>query len=142
MNWFYGELLFKLGEEERDSSKQRWYFEKAAEQYTRVVRFDPKGKHLKDAALAAVLSYQNASAATGGEMSIVPKGRANNGVSENCVMLETAESSASKGKARTRRKGRRSTAVQKPNRSWSGRISRPSSSQGRSSGCLMRSIFI
>src|SRR5262249_19290786 len=80
---------------------------------TRVVRFDPKGKHLKDAALAAVLSYQNASAATGGEMDVVPKG-GNKGAPENCVTLETAESSASKGKDKEKRKEKQGCAVAKP----------------------------
>src|SRR5262249_8773076 len=63
MNWYYGELLFKLGEEEKDTAKQRWYWEKAADQYTKVVKMNPKGEHTKEAAFAAVLSYQNGAAA-------------------------------------------------------------------------------
>jgi TolA-binding protein len=67
MNWYYGELLFKLGEEEKDNAKQRWYWEKAGEQYTKVVKLNPKGEHVKEAAFAAVLSIQNGMAAQGAE---------------------------------------------------------------------------
>ncbi|HJZ87373.1 MAG TPA: tetratricopeptide repeat protein [Polyangia bacterium] len=63
MNWYYGELLFTLGTEEKDTAKQRWYYEKAADQYTKVVKMKPGGEYLKDAAYAAVLSYNNANAA-------------------------------------------------------------------------------
>jgi tetratricopeptide (TPR) repeat protein len=63
MNWYYGELLFKLGEQERDTAKQRWYWEKAAEQYVRVAKMNPNGQYVKEAAYAAVISYQNANAA-------------------------------------------------------------------------------
>jgi TolA-binding protein len=63
MNWYYGELLFRLGEEEKDTAKQRWYWEKGADQYTKVVKLDPKGSHAQEAAYAAVIAYQNALAA-------------------------------------------------------------------------------
>lgn len=49
MAFFYGELLFKL---------ERW--EQAADAYTTVVRLDPRGKYLKEAAYAAVIAWKNA----------------------------------------------------------------------------------
>lgn len=49
MTWYYGELLFKL---------ERW--EPAADQYTKVVKLDPKGPHTKEAAYAAVIAWKNA----------------------------------------------------------------------------------
>ncbi|MCA9670603.1 MAG: tetratricopeptide repeat protein [Myxococcales bacterium] len=49
MSFYYAELLFKL---------QRW--EKAADAYTNVVKMKPRGKHLKEAAYAAVISWKNA----------------------------------------------------------------------------------
>ncbi len=49
MNFYYGELLWTL---------ERW--KDAAEQYTKVVEMNPKGKYAKDAAYAAVLGWKNA----------------------------------------------------------------------------------
>ncbi len=49
MAFFYGELLFKL---------ENW--REAAEQYTKVVEMSPSGKHTKEAAYAAVISWKNA----------------------------------------------------------------------------------
>ena len=49
MNFYYGELLWTL---------ERW--KDAAEQYTKVVEINPKGKYAKDAAYAAVLGWKNA----------------------------------------------------------------------------------
>jgi tetratricopeptide (TPR) repeat protein len=49
MTYYYAELLYKL---------ERW--SSAAEIYTKVVKMDPKGKYLKDAAYAAVISWKNA----------------------------------------------------------------------------------
>lgn len=49
MNFYYGELLWTL---------ERW--KDAAEQYTKVVELNPKGKYAKDAAYAAVLGWKNA----------------------------------------------------------------------------------
>jgi tetratricopeptide (TPR) repeat protein len=49
MTYYYAELLYKL---------ERW--PEAAEVYTRVVKMDPKGKYLRDAAYAAVIAWKNA----------------------------------------------------------------------------------
>ena len=49
MAFFYGEILFQ---------NQDW--KEAAEQYTRVVEMDPKGKRVVDSAYAAVLAWKNA----------------------------------------------------------------------------------
>jgi len=49
MAYYYAELLYKL---------EKW--QDAAEIYTKVVKMDPKGKYLKDAAYAAVISWKNA----------------------------------------------------------------------------------
>jgi tetratricopeptide (TPR) repeat protein len=49
MNFYYGELLWTL---------ERW--KDAAEQYTKVVEMNPKGKYAKDSAYAAVLGWKNA----------------------------------------------------------------------------------
>jgi tetratricopeptide (TPR) repeat protein len=49
MNFYFGELLWTL---------ERW--KDAAEQYTKVVEMNPKGKYAKDAAYAAVLGWKNA----------------------------------------------------------------------------------
>lgn len=49
MSFYYGELLWTL---------ERWT--PAAEQYTKVVEMDPKGKYAKEAAYAAVLGWKNA----------------------------------------------------------------------------------
>ena len=49
MTYYYAELLYKL---------ERW--EPAANIYTDVVKMSPKGKYLKDAAYAAVISWKNA----------------------------------------------------------------------------------
>jgi tetratricopeptide (TPR) repeat protein len=49
MNFYYGELLWTL---------ERW--KDAAEQYTKVVELNPKGKYAKDSAYAAVLGWKNA----------------------------------------------------------------------------------
>jgi cellulose synthase operon protein C len=46
MNFFYGELLYKL---------QQW--EEAAEAYERVLEIDPEGEYTEDAVHAAVLAY-------------------------------------------------------------------------------------
>ena len=49
MAFYYGELLWTL---------ENW--KDAAEQYTKVVEMNPKGKYVKDAAYAAVLAWKNA----------------------------------------------------------------------------------
>src|SRR3954469_21665871 len=49
MAYYYGELLWTL---------ENW--KDAAEQYTKVVEMNPKGKYVKDAAYAAVLGWKNA----------------------------------------------------------------------------------
>jgi len=49
MNYYYGELLFRL---------KKW--EPAAEQYMKVVKMDAKGKYKNDAAYGAVVSWKNA----------------------------------------------------------------------------------
>jgi TolA-binding protein len=49
MGFYYGELLWTL---------ENW--KDAAEQYTKVVEMNPKGKYVKDAAYAAVLAWKNA----------------------------------------------------------------------------------
>ena len=49
MSFYYGELLWTL---------ENW--KDAAEQYTKVVEMNPKGKYVKDAAYAAVLAWKNA----------------------------------------------------------------------------------
>ena len=49
MTYYYAELLYKL---------ERW--EPAAGIYTQVVKMSPKGKYLKEAAYAAVISWKNA----------------------------------------------------------------------------------
>jgi tetratricopeptide (TPR) repeat protein len=49
MAFYYGELLWTL---------ENW--KDAAEQYTKVVEMNPKGKYVKDAAYAAVLGWKNA----------------------------------------------------------------------------------
>ena len=49
MGFYYGELLWTL---------ENW--KDAAEQYTKVVQMNPKGKYVKDAAYAAVLAWKNA----------------------------------------------------------------------------------
>ncbi|HXI54477.1 MAG TPA: tetratricopeptide repeat protein, partial [Polyangia bacterium] len=49
MSFYYGELLWTL---------EQW--KDAAEQYTKVVKLNTKGKYVKDAAYAAVLAWKNA----------------------------------------------------------------------------------
>ena len=49
MSFYYAELLYKL---------EKWM--PAAEAYTKVVKMKPRGKHLKEAAYAAVISWKNA----------------------------------------------------------------------------------
>jgi tetratricopeptide (TPR) repeat protein len=49
MAFYYGEVLW---------TTQNW--REAAEQYTKVVQLDPKGKYVKEAAFAAVLAWKNA----------------------------------------------------------------------------------
>jgi tetratricopeptide (TPR) repeat protein len=49
MAFYYGEVLW---------TTQNW--KEAAEQYTKVVQMDPKGKYVKEAAFAAVLAWKNA----------------------------------------------------------------------------------
>jgi tetratricopeptide (TPR) repeat protein len=49
MAFYYGEVLW---------TTQSW--KEAAEQYTKVVQMDPKGKYVKEAAYAAVLAWKNA----------------------------------------------------------------------------------
>ena len=49
MAFYYGEVLW---------TTQDW--KDAAEQYTKVVQMDPKGKYVKEAAYAAVLAWKNA----------------------------------------------------------------------------------
>jgi TolA-binding protein len=49
MSFYYGELLWTL---------ENW--KDAADQYTKVVEFNPQGKYVKEAAYAAVLAWKNA----------------------------------------------------------------------------------
>ena len=49
MAFYYGEVLW---------TTQNW--REAAEQYTKVVEMNPKGKYVKEAAYAAVLAWKNA----------------------------------------------------------------------------------
>jgi len=49
MSFYYSELLYKL---------EKW--QPAAEAYTQVVKMNPKGKYLKEAAYAAVIAWKNA----------------------------------------------------------------------------------
>lgn len=57
MHYWYAELLFKLGSMENKAASQ--YYCDAAPVYTDVVKMDPKGSKLKDAAYAAVISWKN-----------------------------------------------------------------------------------
>jgi tetratricopeptide (TPR) repeat protein len=57
MHYWYAELLFKLGSLDTNPSSH-WYCD-AAPIYTDVVKLDPKGTKLKDAAYAAVISWKN-----------------------------------------------------------------------------------
>ncbi|MCS6914798.1 MAG: tetratricopeptide repeat protein [Myxococcales bacterium] len=57
MRWWYAELLFKLGSLDQNPASH-WYCD-AAPVYTEVVKADPKGPKLKDAAYAAVISWKN-----------------------------------------------------------------------------------
>ena len=57
MHYWYAELLFKLGSLDTNQSSH-WYCD-AAPIYTDVVKKDPKGAKLKDAAYAAVISWKN-----------------------------------------------------------------------------------
>jgi len=57
MHFWYAELLFKLGSMDSKASSD-WYCQ-AAPVYTDVVKMDQKGKYLKDAAYAAVISWKN-----------------------------------------------------------------------------------
>ncbi len=57
MNYWYGELLFKLGSLDANPASH-WYCD-AAPVYTNVVKMDTKGPKLKDAAYAAVISWKN-----------------------------------------------------------------------------------
>lgn len=57
MTWWYGELLFKLGSLDNNPASH-WYCD-AAPVYTDVVKFDPKGAKLREAAYAAVISWKN-----------------------------------------------------------------------------------
>jgi TolA-binding protein len=54
--FYYAECLWQLAEKSSDNGLWR----AAAEQYTRVVHRDDHGPHVKDAAYAAVLAWQNA----------------------------------------------------------------------------------
>jgi tetratricopeptide (TPR) repeat protein len=57
MHYWYAELLFKLGSLDTNPASH-WYCD-AAPIYTDVVKKDPKGAKLKDAAYAAVISWKN-----------------------------------------------------------------------------------
>ena len=57
MHFWYAELLFKLGSLDTNPASH-WYCD-AAPIYTDVVKKDPKGTKLKDAAYAAVISWKN-----------------------------------------------------------------------------------
>jgi len=57
MHFWYAELLFKLGSLD-NTAASHWYCD-AAPIYTDVVKIDPKGPKLKDAAYAAVISWKN-----------------------------------------------------------------------------------
>jgi len=57
MHFWYAELLFKLGSLD-NTTASHWYCD-AAPIYTEVVKMDPKGNKLKDAAYAAVISWKN-----------------------------------------------------------------------------------
>jgi hypothetical protein len=56
MQYWYAELLFKLGERDFNLGSH-WYCD-AAPIYTGVVNRDPKGTKLKDAAYAAIVSWE------------------------------------------------------------------------------------
>lgn len=57
MHYWYAELLFKLGSLDTTPASH-WYCD-AGPIYTDVVKMDPKGTKLKDAAYAAVISWKN-----------------------------------------------------------------------------------
>ncbi len=57
MHFWYAELLFKLGSLD-NTPASKWYCD-AAPIYTEVVKMDPKGSKLKDAAYAAVISWKD-----------------------------------------------------------------------------------
>jgi TolA-binding protein len=54
MAFYYGEILWTVAEMGKGSWKD------TAEQYTKVVELNPKGKYVKDSAYAAVLAWKNA----------------------------------------------------------------------------------
>ena len=54
MAFYYGEILWTVAELGKGSWKD------AAEQYTKVVEINPKGKYVKEAAYASVLAWKNA----------------------------------------------------------------------------------
>ena len=54
MAFYYGEILWTVAELGKGSWKD------AAEQYTKVVELNPKGKYVKEAAYASVLAWKNA----------------------------------------------------------------------------------
>src|SRR5262249_22625964 len=57
MHFYYGELLYTLGELDR-TGKSHYYCD-AAPIYTQVVRMDSRGPKLREAAYAAVVSWQS-----------------------------------------------------------------------------------
>lgn len=57
-SFFYGECLWQIASLEPRRDATRW--SEAAEQYTRAIQLDPQGPYVKEAALAAVLAWQNA----------------------------------------------------------------------------------
>ncbi len=68
ITFYYGEILWQMND-----------WKEAAEVYTKVVRLDPKGKYVKEAAYAAVLAWKNAlNISDEGEGVDKEKGRENN----------------------------------------------------------------
>jgi TolA-binding protein len=58
VSFFYAECLWQIASLSPHRDPTEW--SEAAEQYTRVVEGDPSGRYVKEAALAAVLAWQNA----------------------------------------------------------------------------------
>jgi len=56
MTYYYAELMYKLAADRGRAD----LWQKAAETYTTVVKMNPKGKYLKDAAYAAVIAWRKA----------------------------------------------------------------------------------
>jgi len=86
MNFWYGELLFKLG---TNGDNQK--FCEAGPQYTNVVKMDtnPNAKYLKEAAYAAVISWKN------------------------CLSVEDSREDADKSRVEKREEGKKAKAASK-----------------------------